>query len=173
MPQRCTVCTHPKRFDIDRQIAAASGSKRDIARQYGLEKDAVHRHAEHHLPRTLVKAQHIKEIAHADSLYAEVKALVKRGQAVLTWAQKQKTVGGGHLTLAAIRELRETFETLAKTAAELKTEKASEDLQDTQAIKDALNRKLDALAERVRRAHGVQTAVPPAAPVAPAGPKVH
>jgi len=163
-------------------LVTASASKRDIARRYGLEKDAVQRHAAAHLPKTLMKAQRIKEVAHADSLFPEMTRLVKRGQAVLTWAQKQKTVQGGHLTLSAIRELRETFETLAKAAAELKAEKASEAIEDTQTIRAALDKSLDELAERVRRAHGVQTSAPvaPAAPATeatempkPTGAKVH
>jgi hypothetical protein len=111
-------------------------------------------------PKTLLKAECIKEIAHADSLVAEMRKLVSSGQRVLEWAESQQTLQGGHLTLAAIRELRGTFETLAKIAAELKALEVTEALQDQQALEDEFNRCLDKVAERIRQSQAVQK--PPA-----------
>jgi hypothetical protein len=46
--QRCTVCNHPARPQID--LAIATGlSKRAIAERFGVSRDAVWRHAQAHL----------------------------------------------------------------------------------------------------------------------------
>ena len=70
MPLTCSVCRHPNLADIDSAILRRE-SLRDIARQFGLSKDAVARHKAH-LPATLVKAQEAQEVARADSLLAQV-----------------------------------------------------------------------------------------------------
>jgi hypothetical protein len=54
MPQTCTVCRQPNVAEIERAIVGGE-PLRDIARQYGVSKDAVARHKSDHLPRTLVK----------------------------------------------------------------------------------------------------------------------
>ena len=70
MSLTCSVCRHPNLPDIDSAIVRRE-SLRDVARQYGLSKDAVARHKTH-LPAALVKAQAAQEVARADSLLAEV-----------------------------------------------------------------------------------------------------
>ena len=43
MPRPCSVCTHPDGAEIDRALAAGTGST-DVARAYGLSRYAVDRH---------------------------------------------------------------------------------------------------------------------------------
>ena len=50
MPRTCTVCRHRDRHSIDQSLLAGQPSLRDIARQWGLSKDALHRHLRRHLP---------------------------------------------------------------------------------------------------------------------------
>lgn len=62
MPRNCTVCTHPQEAEINAALAAGERSFRDIARSFGLEKDAIHRHWKEHIPDVVVQAQHEKDI---------------------------------------------------------------------------------------------------------------
>lgn len=49
MPRTCSICSHPERQAIDRALLADSRSFRDVARQYGVSKDALLRHKNDHL----------------------------------------------------------------------------------------------------------------------------
>lgn len=55
MARRCTVCAHPDRDEIDTALVMGR-SVRAVAEEYGLQRDAVHRHARNHLPGTLAAA---------------------------------------------------------------------------------------------------------------------
>jgi len=41
----CKVCHHPRRFDIDKEILAATASKAEIARKYAVAYQSVWYHA--------------------------------------------------------------------------------------------------------------------------------
>jgi len=56
MPRVCTVCAHQERRAIDKALVAAQDPYRDIARQYGLSKDALLRHKADHLLAEIVAA---------------------------------------------------------------------------------------------------------------------
>lgn len=111
----CTVCAHAERETIDREIVAG-GRNRAIARRYGLEKDAVRRHRDGHLPETLARAQDAAEIAHADGLLDEVRDLQERTLAILS---KAEASGDPDTALKAIREARRNVELLARLLGEL------------------------------------------------------
>src|SRR5215469_16976389 len=76
MPQTCSVCRHANQAEIDRAIIH-SESLRDIARQFGISKDAVARHKEH-LPKMLVKAHDALEVARADALLDDIQTHEER-----------------------------------------------------------------------------------------------
>ena len=71
MTRTCTVCNHKDIEEINK-LLLCSGSYRDIARQFGLSKDAISRHKESHIPELLSKSNDIKEIVSADSLLIKV-----------------------------------------------------------------------------------------------------
>ena len=71
MTRTCTVCNHKDIEEINK-LLLCSGSYRDIARQFGLSKDAISRHKESHIPELLSKSNDIKEIVSADSLLVKV-----------------------------------------------------------------------------------------------------
>jgi hypothetical protein len=58
--QRCTVCDHPQRHEIDAELVADRTSYRAIARHHGLDRDAVRRHQANHLPLALVRAEEVR-----------------------------------------------------------------------------------------------------------------
>ena len=68
MPRTCTVCRHPDRGAIDREVAAGATPYRDIARQHGLSTAAVGRHADRHLPLHLARAEDARHVAEAGAV---------------------------------------------------------------------------------------------------------
>ncbi len=71
MGRQCTVCVHKDLDEINR-LLLCSDSYRDIARQFGLSKDALARHKESHIPELLLKSQDVKEATEADLLLKKV-----------------------------------------------------------------------------------------------------
>lgn len=71
MGRTCTVCAHKDVDEINR-LLLCSDSYRDIARQFGLSKDALARHKESHIPDLLSKSEDIKEVVNADNLLAQL-----------------------------------------------------------------------------------------------------
>ena len=58
MPRVCTICTHPKRDDIDRALLSFSASYRNIAQQFELEDHtSLHRHLSNCLPEEYALAK--------------------------------------------------------------------------------------------------------------------
>ena len=71
MGRQCTVCAHKDLEEINR-LLLCSDSYRDIARQFGLSKDALARHKESHMPELLLKSQEVKETLQADNLLDQI-----------------------------------------------------------------------------------------------------
>jgi hypothetical protein len=65
------VCAHKDVDEINR-LLLCSDSLRDIARQFGLSKDALARHKDSHIPELLSKSEDIKEVVNADNLLAQL-----------------------------------------------------------------------------------------------------
>ena len=115
MPRTCTVCAHDARAKIDRALVA-SEPLRAIADRWSVSKTSLMRHKAEHVPATLAKAQEAQEVARADDLLADVRALQARTLAILNAAEASEQ----HRTaLSAIREARSNLELLAKLLGEL------------------------------------------------------
>jgi phage protein D len=117
MPRKCSICAHPNRDSIDREIVEGK-SYRDIARRFRVSKDAVYRHAQHHLPERLVKAKEASEAAHADTLLNRIEELTQKAKQLLVFGQTEKQ---GKAWAAGLRELRKSLELLAKITGELES----------------------------------------------------
>ncbi len=116
MPRRCTVCAHPEREAINKALVAGE-PYRSVANRYdSLSQAAVQRHEVNHIPATLAKAKEAKEVAHADNLLGQVRALQSKTLSILLRAE-----GAGDLrtALSAVREARGNVELLAKLSGEL------------------------------------------------------
>jgi hypothetical protein len=76
----------------------------------------VRRHKGNHLPAKLAKAHEAEEVAHADDLLRQVRALQSKTLSILLRAE-----GAGDLrtALSAVREARSNLELLAKLSGEL------------------------------------------------------
>jgi hypothetical protein len=57
MPQPCTICTHPKRKEIDLAIIRGEQSNRALAKQFELTHHALLRHSKEHLALVIQQAQ--------------------------------------------------------------------------------------------------------------------
>lgn len=115
MAMKCSVCAHPDLENINRALVSGQ-SNRSVAAQYNLAVTSVRRHKNNHLPKTLVKAQEVKEIVEADSVMSDVKMLRERGLALLDKAESKGDVKN---TCAALREVRGIIELLAKVNGEI------------------------------------------------------
>lgn len=112
----CTVCTHPKTPAIDRALATRAGSYRTIARQHGVSRDALGRHLHEHLPQTLAKGHEAREVARADELLTQVRALQHKTLSLLLRAE---SAGDLRTALSGIREARSNIELLARLAGQI------------------------------------------------------
>ncbi len=115
MPRVCTICNHTERAAIN--AALLDGTPyRHIAARYGTSTGALQRHKEEHLPVALVQAKEAEDIAEADDLLGQVRALQGRAMTIL---DKAEAAGDLRTALTAIREARGNLELLARLLGEL------------------------------------------------------
>ncbi len=115
MPRACTICNHAERVAIN--AALLDGTPyRHIAARFDTSTGALQRHKDEHLPVALVKAKEAENIAEADDLLGQVRALQGRA---LTILDKAEATGDLRTALAAIREARGNLELLARLLGEL------------------------------------------------------
>ena len=108
MPRTCTVCSHPERGEIDRALVSRRPF-RNIAQQFSPSVWALVRHHDDHLPSALVRAREAQEVAQADDLLAQVRALRSKAMSILLRAELE---GDLRTALAGIREARACLELL-------------------------------------------------------------
>jgi hypothetical protein len=111
MARSCTVCGHPNRNRIDEALLNGT-SIRDIARQYGLGRNAVDRHRAH-IGTMLVEAGRRRaelEVDHGDDLLGMAYHLQREALALL---QKAKSEGKDYLQLQAMDRLQKGIALLA------------------------------------------------------------
>ena len=115
MGRPCSVCAHAARATIDQAIVQDT-AYRVIARQHGLDHDAVRRHADNHLPVALAQAKEAEEVAHGDDLLAQLRDLQATTLRLLTTAER-----AGKLTAAvlAVGQARQNIELLAELLNQL------------------------------------------------------
>jgi hypothetical protein len=74
MPRRCTACDHGEVHSLN--VALVSREPyRTIADRYGVSQTALKRHSAEHIPELLVKASEAVEMAAADDLLGEIRAI--------------------------------------------------------------------------------------------------
>lgn len=86
MPRFCSVCASPRRTEIDQSVVSGSATLRDIARQFGLSKDAVARHKEQHMVPMLAAAAQ-RRADEGDSLAERISTAHKRSEALYDSAE--------------------------------------------------------------------------------------
>jgi hypothetical protein len=129
------VCRSPNRTAIDRALLAGE-SYRTVADRERLSKTALIRHRGSHLPREMAKAQEVREVAAADDLIGQLKALQSKTVGTLLNAERE---GDHRVKLLAIREARSNLELLWRFRREVDDERLA-----------AIERQLEEVAARFR-----------------------
>jgi len=118
MGRQCTVCAHKDLEEINR-LLLCSDSYRDIARQFGLSKDALARHKESHIPKELLKSNDIQEIAKADVLLVQLGEIREKTLSLLDKAEQAADTRVYGAPVAYLREVREQIKLLAELEGRL------------------------------------------------------
>ena len=132
--RRCTVCDHPERSTIDKQLANNSTSKRIIATKYGLSLSAVFRHSKScvlPLPIAVARNERIKTMiaeqteaaveahkGHTDAFLERVDYLNNKLGQLLDEAEADAK-GGKDLRVRVLREIRETLKLQANVTFQI------------------------------------------------------
>jgi len=80
VPRKCSICTHPKKRYINRALLSGKKSIRQIARQYGLKKDAVRYHKRAHLIEAMKLARKNREIKEGKTGFEQFNEMVKEAE---------------------------------------------------------------------------------------------
>lgn len=114
---KCTVCTHADKNLINERIVSGF-SVRKIAEEFNLDRMAVQRHRENHLPRELLKSKQLQEMEQADLLLSRVEGLYDKAMNIMEKAEQN---GKYQPAVSAIKEARSNLELIARLIGELKT----------------------------------------------------
>ena len=115
MPRVCTICSHPERAEIDRTLVAGEAF-RNIAERYGTSATALTRHKKEHVPGHVAKAKEAAQVAAADDLLQQLRALRNKAISIL---QQAEQAGDFRTALMGIREARGCIEVLMEVEGEL------------------------------------------------------
>lgn len=115
MGRSCSVCAHADRDELERRLVAGDPI-RAVARQTGVGRDALARHAASHLPSDLAALRDAGQRIETARALDRLEGLFAEGQEVLAAARAE---GRHQVSLAAIRELRGVIELLARLTGEL------------------------------------------------------
>jgi len=128
----CSICNNKNKLQIDRMLVQGI-SHQKIAKQFGVDSQAVWRHAQNHLSHQLVTAYEKKELAESMDLLGRIEQIISRAEKIFRRNYAKNSTTGDNLALKSISEQRQTFELLAKIAAFLHESRAMElQLQEQQ-----------------------------------------
>jgi len=110
MARICSICLHDKRLDIDKALVTDKSIPK-ISKEFGVSEWALRNHKENHLSRQLLKATELRQDKQALDLMTEMEKLIDRNNRILDEAE---SLGKPYLELSAMRELRSSYEFVAK-----------------------------------------------------------
>lgn len=171
MPRACSVCSHPKRSDIDRSLAAGV-PLRELGKRYSLGAQAIHRHRLQHLTAAIIQAKarveaerQVLEDGRALSTLDQVRACTRVALELLSEARvADPGERGGPLdnvraSVVALGEVRKQLELQAKLLGEVDTpaRETAPAMNPREVLTyfDAHRAELIAAAEQWDREHGI------------------
>lgn len=128
MPRTCTVCAHKDLDEINKRLLC-SDSYRDIARQFGLSKDALARHKESHIPELLSKSKDLQEAASADKLLAQLEEAREKTLRLLDMAIEAADTKAYGPPSGYLAELRQQIKLWAELEGRIREQAVSVSLQ--------------------------------------------
>ncbi len=115
---RCSICRHPDREDLDRDLVLRGRTQADVARTVGVDRSAVSRHVKNHVLPTLAETVLLESTDVAlgnigeafESIYAE------------GWRLYHLAVASGDLKLAhaLLADQRKLLEVVVRLATQMK-----------------------------------------------------
>jgi hypothetical protein len=114
--QKCSICIHPQRNEIDEKLLLSTTPLRTIADQFGVSKTALLRHKADHIPTDLVKARQADEICRAESLFDKLVSLKSDAERITKKAEINDDL---KTALLGIREQSRIVEILAKMQGQI------------------------------------------------------
>lgn len=115
MVRTCTICSHPKRDEIEKAIAAGE-SYRSISHKYDVSYDAIKRHVKSgHIAKKIQKAKEAKDIKSGLTMLDKLQDLEVKADGAFDIAQKQKNPRG---MCAAIQAKKGVIELAGKVTGE-------------------------------------------------------
>ncbi|GAN55470.1 hypothetical protein [Tanticharoenia sakaeratensis] len=118
MGRVCSICTHPRRRDIDRLLVNPTLSMREVAQAIpGVGEKSLERHRNNHLMPRIQKAEGLtrEEVGEAVGLVGQMDELRERAMELL---DKAEDSGDLRTAIAAIREARGVLDSLARLSGE-------------------------------------------------------
>lgn len=113
----CSLCLSSARSEIDEAIISGA-SVRDVAGRFATSRSAASRHRAH-IPASLTKATHAKQIAEATTLLGRVEALIADFRDIALSAKQSRQ---WQPAVSALREVKGCLELLGKISGELRQE---------------------------------------------------
>lgn len=110
----CSVCAHPDVAEIDTDLAGAV-AQRVVATRYSLSRSAVNRHAQAHLPSSLVTVT-TDALPASGTLLERLEGLAAEVEGYMLMARQAKSI---HAGLACIKEARSTLHEIALITGQL------------------------------------------------------
>lgn len=136
MPQKCSICLHPKRQYIDRMLISGKQSIRTIAARYEVSTGALNRHKKH-LVHAIVEAKQNGDIKHAKTAFEQFVELVEE-------AERKYRTSKGSEQVAWFRERRALLEQAFKLGIEAQRAKEREQFRDvTPAVEELIESMLE------------------------------
>ena len=118
MGVRCSICAHPARVEMDAALIAGATTPR-VARDFGVGRSSVARHATAHLAAAITQAAQRREDASAVAILAKATELYEHfaellGQADGLLGRCPDSTAGIAAATRVIRETRATLELIAE-----------------------------------------------------------
>jgi len=113
--RRCSICTHPDAPSINMALVNRRPF-RNLAQQFSVPVWSVLRHHDEHVPEVLSKAREAADVANADDLLEQVRALRSKSLSILLAAEQ---AGDLRTALSGVRTALACLELLAELSQQL------------------------------------------------------
>lgn len=122
MSIKCSICSHPRRLEIDRAIVKG-GNLTKMAQNFGVQYYALYTHSREHIARQLSEAWHKKEIEADFDLLRKIDGIIAKTERIFERNYQAKKDG---IALKALDSQRNTIQLLTQISFALHQAKITE-----------------------------------------------